>query len=306
MLSNFHFLHPLWLLGLPLIIFIVWRLIQIQDSARVWRKLIDEKFLPYLLEKQNKKLIKAPIFIGIVMSLMLVTLSSPAWKLKQNSHSNDKAEVVFILNVSKSMLKNDLRPSRLERAIFKINDFLTQRSDISSALVAYLGSAHLVMPLSRDKKIINSFALALTPSIMPQKGDALYSALKLSTKQFKGVEGTMIVLTDQLSKREVEKIENDTTLNTYKIIVYNVSSQALMSRNISKLSSSMGTEFVSLTFDDTDIQELSSEVDYQFLSALSKEKGAYEDGGYYFLIIIIFLMLFWFREGFIAEAWRRK
>jgi hypothetical protein len=61
-----------------------------------------------------------------------------------------------------------VQPSRLERAAQKIRDLLAERRGTRSALIAYAGSAHLVMPLTRDADLIARFAAELSPDVMPR------------------------------------------------------------------------------------------------------------------------------------------
>ncbi len=296
MFNNLHLLNAEFLyLLIPTWVIVFW-LIFIQDNAKVWKKHIDANFLPYLLDRSSKTIFKTPFYLGIVMSFMVVALASPAWKIKAQNGSNEISEVVWVLNVSHRMQSRDLMPTRIKRAIFKIDDFLTQRIDIRSGLVAYYGSAHLVMPLSKDKNIINAFASSLSPEIMPLRGEALYEAIKLASRQFIAVDGTIVVLSDTLSASEMKKINEDKALEKYKIIFYNITSSALKNESM--------RDALEISFDDSDIVRLSDEIDHQFDSYQTKKKGEYENGGFYLLPLILFLMLFWFRRGFIGELWR--
>jgi len=196
------------------------------------------------------------------------------------------------------MLSKDLLPTRIKRAVFKINDFLSLRKDLRSALIAYSGSAHLVIPLTRDKSIINSFASTLDPQIMPIKGDALYQAVILASKQFIEVDGTIIVLADDVNPEQLNLIKEDRALDNYNIVFFSISSKALKSDNFEKS--------IDISFDDRDIKALSSEVDYQFSNSLSKKEGRFENSGYDIVAIIILYMLFFFRSGFLGELWRLR
>ena len=296
MFDNLHLLQAEFLyLLIPVWSVVVW-LISVQDSTKVWKKNIDATLLPYLLDNATKTVFKTPIQLGVVMSLMILALASPAWKIKPQSASNEISEVVWVLNVSKSMQSRDLMPTRMKRAIFKMDDFLAKRVDIRSALVAYYGSAHLVMPLTKDRNIINSFASSLSPDIMPLRGDALYDALKLASKQFIEVDGTIVVLSDAIEVSVLKKIKADKALQKYKIIFYNITSPALKKESM--------RDALQISFDDSDIKQLSDKVDHQFNSFQTKKKGQYENGGFYLLPIILFLLMFWFRRGFIGELWR--
>jgi Ca-activated chloride channel family protein len=290
------FLYPLVLLLLLPTWLFVWWLIRKQDSAYVWKKHIDEKFLPHLLEQKKATLFKTPFWLGVVLSLMVVALAGPSWKSKELTQSNEISEVVWVLHVSESMQSKDLMPSRFKRALFKVEDFLSQHLQMRSALVAYNGSAHLVMPLTKDKDIIHLFASSLSPEIMPVKGDALYDALKLASKQFMEVDGSIVVLTDSISKEQKELVEDDGELEKFNIIYYNISSDALRHSSME--------DALQISFDDSDIKELDSSIKRQFEASAGMRNAVRENGGYYLLPLIVLLMLFWFKRGFLGELWR--
>ncbi len=80
------------------------------------------------------------------------------------------------------MLAEDIQPTRLERATHKIRDLLALRPGARTALIAYAGSAHLVMPLTTDARLIEEFAGELSPGLMPRPGNAPAEALTLATQ----------------------------------------------------------------------------------------------------------------------------
>ena len=74
------------------------------------------------------------------------------------------------------MGQTDVAPSRLERAKQKISDLLARaRRARAPGLIAYAGTAHLVMPLTDDRAVIEPFLAALTPDLMPSDGQERHS-----------------------------------------------------------------------------------------------------------------------------------
>ena len=94
--------------------------------------------------------------------------------------ADDLAALVIVVKVTPSMKTEDVQPDRLTRTVQKIHDLLALRSGARSALIAYAGTSHLVVPLTRDAGIVNTFAAALNPKIMPDDGDAAVEALALA------------------------------------------------------------------------------------------------------------------------------
>src|SRR5262249_62142463 len=74
---------------------------------------------------------------------------------------------MFVLKVTPSMLGRDLAPTRLDRAREKMADLLKLREGVPTGLVAYAGSAHLVLPPTPDAAVIAAMAAALAPAGTP-------------------------------------------------------------------------------------------------------------------------------------------
>ena len=302
-LELFHFMRP-WVLVLLIPSWgFIWWLLRQQDDIRQWEKIVNPKLLPHLIIEPKKKraTIPTPYHLGIVLSLMIFALSAPSWQLKPSPFTQDKAEVVFAIKVSKSMLSSDLSPSRLSRAILKIKDILSLRADIKASLIAYSGSAHLVLPLTNDHNILEKFAQSLSPEIMPLEGDNISSAISLATAQLSSYGGTVIILADSIElNKKLPKLKYSPNL-----IFLAIGSKELL--DISKIEKDMNKldgKVQIFTKDSSDIEQIDSWIDRAFKSSGGKDATLYIDGGYYFLPFILFLMLFWFRRGFLSVVWR--
>lgn len=303
----FHFLRPwILLLLLPGWLFVWWLLRQQNDILR-WKSIVNPKLLSHLLVQSGDKAskIQAPWHLGIVWTVMILALSGPAWQLKPAPFMEDEAQIVFVMKVTESMQTKDLMPSRLKRAVFKMKDLMDLRPDTKAALVAYSGSAHLVLPLTKDHAILNTFSQALEPGIMPQKGDNLKEALQLAFKQFDSQGGTIIVLTDAVEVAQAKKISKQGLVHDAKVLFLGVASPELLDAKVFEESADLlDAEWTGMTVDERDVQKIDSWIDTAFQQAGSKDDARYEDGGYLLLPLILLLMLLWFRQGFIAEAWR--
>ncbi|MEA3491810.1 MAG: VWA domain-containing protein [Campylobacterota bacterium] len=303
--ETFHFLRPLvLLLLLPAWAFVYWLLHQ-QNDRRRWKKLVNPKLLEHLLltPQQNHSKIEAPWFLGLLWTLMIVALSGPSWQLKPEPFAKDKAEVVFLIKVSPSMMTSDLTPSRLERARFKMKDFLALRSDTKAALIAYSGSSHLVLPLTADHNILTLFANSLDPEIMPKEGDDLGKALTIASKQFTTTGGTIIVLTDS-SEPAIVKDMKRLEFSPQILFLAVASKELLNLQQMQKSANILNANIQEITIDDSDIEQLNAWTERSFETPQGLESSHYKDGGYLLLPLILLLLLFWFRRGFIAEVWR--
>ena len=292
----FEFLHPLVLLLLPVVWLLVYGIYHKQNGANVWKKYIEKDFLPHLLKQHTTTTLPPILFFGVVLSVMVIAIASPSWRFKPQTQGNETSEVVWVVRVSESMLQKDLFPSRLKRAIFKMEDYLGRYKRTHSALIAYNGSAHLVLPMSKDSAVLTLFASSLAPEIMPAKGDALYDAVKLASKEFVQMQGTIVVLSDTFSPSQKAKIDSDPSLKSYKIVFYHTISQALQKNQ--------PEDGILLSRNDSDIKQLHSTIKAQYEAFQSAKKEHKENGGYYLVPLIAVLMLGWFRRGYLAQIWR--
>jgi len=118
------------------------------------------------------------------------------------------------------MMSNDIQPSRLERAKFKIQDFLNAKPGALTALVGFAGTAHTIVPLTRDYKIIQSHIKTLSPDVMPFPGSDLETALILADTLTNRTEapGTILLISDDFSDKSFSQIQNF-VINTNNNIV---------------------------------------------------------------------------------------
>ena len=103
---------------------------------------------------------------------------------------------MVVLRAGESMDLDDMLPSRMERARLKVADFATARKGQPMGLIAYAGSAHLVLPPTRDTSIVASMAAEISPEIMPKLGDDLAAALQLADRTLGDTRGTVVVVAD--------------------------------------------------------------------------------------------------------------
>ena len=126
----------------------------------------------------------------------------PDLEARTSPFTEDQAPLVIALDVSSSMEMTDIQPSRLQRAQQKVRDLLAERSGARTALLAYAGSAHMVLPLTDDPNILEMYVEALSPAIMPEQGKDAAKALDLAQEMLakEEVPGTILFLTDGISK----------------------------------------------------------------------------------------------------------
>ncbi|MEN9807531.1 MAG: hypothetical protein RL756_2051 [Pseudomonadota bacterium] len=199
-----HFLRPLWLLALPICLLIAWLWQRQSRAGSGWQGRIDPALLEALLEPARRGPSRAlPAVLGLGLATAVLGLAGPAWERLPQPVEQRTDAVVIVLDLSLSMLAEDVRPSRLTRARQKIADLLTERREGSTALIVYAGNAHVVVPLTTDIRTIEHLLPVLHPAMMPVFGSDLGSALDLAATLLENAghtQGSVIVLTDGVDR----------------------------------------------------------------------------------------------------------
>ena len=203
--SEFHFIRPYWFLALIPVGLIIWKLAKRHLVNKQWESVCDPELLPYILIGQSgKKNIMSIVLVTIVSLCIVIALAGPTWERLPQPVFQKESALVIALDLSLSMYADDIKPSRLERARFKISDLLNLRDEGQSALLVYAGDAFVVTPLTDDIKTINSQLSALSPVIMPAPGSNTGNAIKKSMGLLKqaGInQGHILLITDEVDKK---------------------------------------------------------------------------------------------------------
>ncbi|MCD9568582.1 tetratricopeptide repeat protein [Pseudomonas protegens] len=205
-----HWFRPGWLLVLPLLALLLWKLWHRQKRAGRWQMILPPAFHAALLSGGNGRESKLPwVALGLAWLLAVLALLGPSWQRVEQTSQKPADPLVVLLELTPQMLANDVPPDRLEQARHKLLDLLQLRSDAQTAIVVYAGSAHTLVPLSDDLATSRNLLDALKPSIMPQAGQradlALLKALKLLDQGALG-QGRVLLMASSLNEEERQGI----------------------------------------------------------------------------------------------------
>lgn len=200
MLEAFHFIRPLWLIAVIPAAALAWYWLRRTQTGSGWESAIDSDLLNVLLDATQSK--SGKWFSGLLISALLlapVGLAGPTWeKLPQNVEQRQDT-LIILLDLSLSMLAQDVKPSRVARARQEIVDMLRLREEGQTALIAYAGDAHAVVPLTDDVATIENLLVSLSPEMMPVFGSNPDHALTLAHELFenaKVLQGRIVMITD--------------------------------------------------------------------------------------------------------------
>lgn len=294
-MSDFHFIRPLWLLALLPCAWLWFKLWRQSAALGALSKVVDPHLLKHLLVQPHTRQTFRPIhLLGITWLLMTLALAGPSWKQEPAPFADAQAGLFVILRVSPTMLATDVQPTRLERARHKLSDLLEARAGTATGLIAYNGSAHLVMPLTRDDRIINTMAESLSPEIMPRDGDALGEALTLAHSYFEraNMAGSILVITDSVTNTET--LESKLPVQFWSI----QSPQSAIPEDFKRAANTLNASITPLSIDPSDVDTIARRArsDYSNISS-DALTSTWKDAGYALLPLLALIFLLNFRKG---------
>ena len=313
-LSAFHFLRPAWLLLLIPAAWLCWRLWRQNDATAAWRGAIAPHLLAALVVEPSgtQGRLRPVALLAGVFGLGIMALAGPAWERQPAPFGEDQAAVFLVVKVTPSMLAQDIPPSRLERAVQKIGDFLDLKPGQRTGLIAYAGTAHLAMPLTTDADIIRSFAAALEPEAMPVEGDDPLAAVRLADERLRraGVTGSIILITDDIAAEAVPELDAYRSAGGAPVHLLAVAAGPevipppgsppalpLDEARMKQVARAAGGELFVVSPDNADVAGLAASVERGIRSVADDEQDQWRDMGYWLLPALLLLLIPFFRPG---------
>ena len=328
--SEFHFLRPLALLGLIpallIVAFTQWR----KRSAGNWEKIINPELLPFLMQGDNAKKQRGIYAVLAAWIITCMALAGPTWQqLPQPVHKKDAA-LILIMDLSPSMLAEDIKPSRLARARYKLIDILKTRSEGYSALVVYGGEAYTLSPLTEDSNTIISLVPTLQPSLLPVYGsnteEAVETALQLAING--GYQqADLLLITDGVASQAFGTVQSMISkAGKFRLSILGVGTKQgapiptgsgsfvkdsngailipkLSPASLQMLAQNSGGSYRTLSADDSDISALLDVTEGLFPDAskeLERDFDLWDDQGFWLIFLLLPILLVSFRKGNIA------
>ena len=187
-----------------------------------WKALADPELKPRLMPNRSpwrialKNILKVAAAVFLVLAMM-----EPQWGTREEEVTIKGADLVILIDVSNSMLAQDLKPSRLERAKRKLHDLIQMLAGDRVGLVAFAGRSFLLSPLTIDYGTLEMFVDELSPSTIPVQGTDISSALSLAIKAMGDKESAKAVLIFSDGEDHSERLDKMIdTLKEKKIKVF--------------------------------------------------------------------------------------
>lgn len=178
-----------WLLLIPAIIVIV--VVSKRFFAQRITKAFGEKTTPFLISSISLTKRRWKLFLQLaVIAFFVFSLARPQAGKSEQKLKSEGVEVMLLVDVSQSMLAEDVKPSRLELAKKELGRFIDFGGGDRIGLVAFAGSAVTLSPMTNDTSALNMFLESLGPDLVSSQGTYFQRALELALNAFEkgGVE----------------------------------------------------------------------------------------------------------------------
>lgn len=303
MIGDFHFIRPWALLAVLPFAALVWWIYRRQDASENWRQIVAPHLLPFLLSGQERRHWFSPtLLLAVGWLVTMIAIAGPTWQREPAPFADDQAAVAIVIKVSPSMITEDVTPTRLERGVQKVHDLLELRKGAKAALIAYAGTAHVVMPATSDGGIINTFAAALDPKIMPGDGDAAAEALRLADQALATAGGGSIVwVTDGVSSEQGPALAAWRKSSSTPV---HLLAPILPGEELDRLTQAAAPADAKLTrlaADDSDVQALAHLAKYAPATG-GEMSDRWQESGYWLASLIAALLLPFFRKGWMLST----
>ena len=182
------------------LLFIIPVLIVLFVLVQVWKKRIQKKFADIPLLKRltpsksnNKSTLK---FIMFLFGLAFLTLGlvNPKIGTKLETVKREGVDIVFAVDVSKSMLAEDIAPNRLEKAKRLVSEIVNQLASDRIGIIAYAGQAFPQLPITTDYGAAKMFLQGMNTDMLSSQGTAIDQAIELATTYYDDEDQTNRVL----------------------------------------------------------------------------------------------------------------
>ncbi len=226
----FRFAHPEYLnllYLLPVLIALFWYL------GRNRKKLLQnfaDKELHKTLFPTDSNLKRWTKFVIILLALtcLVFAAANPQVGTKMQEVKQTGIDVFILLDVSNSMMAEDIKPNRLEKAKYQISNLINKLRGDRIGLIIFAGQAYVQIPLTTDYSAANLFLSAVDVNSVPSQGTAIASAINLATASFDtlSTQKVIIAITDgEDHEGDVQKAVENAVSRDIKIYTIGLGSE---------------------------------------------------------------------------------
>ena len=220
----FRFEDPIYLYALALIpLLAILRFLLVRQQKKRLRKFGDRELVRQLTPDVSRfrPLVKYSLLLT-ALALLIVMIARPQFGTKINREKRTGIETIIALDVSNSMLAEDVAPSRLDRSKMMVENLVDNFTNDKIGLIVFAGDAFIQLPITSDYVSAKMFLSSISPSMIATQGTDIAKAISMASHSFtqqEGVGKAIIVITDgedhEGGALEAAKEANDKGMRVY-------------------------------------------------------------------------------------------
>ncbi len=157
---------------------------------------VIEQLMPFV--SKSRPVLKF-IFLTIAIVAIIFALADPQFGSKLEKVKRKGAEIIIALDVSNSMLAEDIKPNRLERAKLAISKLIDNMENDRIGLIVFAGDSYIQVPVTSDYSAAKMFLSSINTNIVSKQGTAIGSAIDLAMNSFtpeSNMEKALVIISD--------------------------------------------------------------------------------------------------------------
>ena len=188
-----------WLITIP--VFVIAYIIITKRKQRQLMEFGDSELMAQLMPDASKSrpIVKFTLLI-VALALLIVAAARPQYGQQEKTVKRQGIEVMVALDISNSMLAEDVAPNRLDRAKQMLSKMIDNMTDDKVGLVVFAGEAFTQLPITCDYVSAKMFLNTISPKLIPTQGTAIGAALQTAIRSFGSQESdagrAIILITD--------------------------------------------------------------------------------------------------------------
>ena len=200
-MDNFRFANPniLWLL-LVVVALVVLFLVSRMGSHKALRRFGDLRLLRPLMKGVSEGKLRVKFAIEMLaLVCLIIAAARPQFGSKLETVKKEGIEVMVCLDISNSMLAEDIQPNRLERAKRLLSRLVDNLDNDQVGLIVFAGEAYTQLPITNDFVSAKMFLQSIDPRMVSLQGTAIGAAINLAVRSFtpnEASEKAIVLITD--------------------------------------------------------------------------------------------------------------
>lgn len=186
-------LHALW--GIPLVAWLLFALLRRRE--RRLAQLVSQSLWPIMAPEYSRRRQRWRLMLWLTaITVLIIALARPQWGFRWEDVKRRGLDILVVLDTSRSMSAQDIKPNRLQRAKWGVRDLIGKLHGDRVGLIAFAGSSYAACPLTIDYAAFAAMLEDVYVGFVPRGGTAIAQALKTAVSSFEagGVADRAIVL----------------------------------------------------------------------------------------------------------------